>query len=207
MTTERTERKSERTRRAILDAARAHFAARGFDGANLRAIGAEASIDPSMVVRYFGNKEGLFAAAVDVDLQLPALVDVPESEHGLVLTRHFLRRWEGDLSDHVLVTLLRSAVTNAKVAAQLREVAARQLQAMLAPVVEPVELHLRTALVGSQLIGMALTRYILAIPGIVDRPAELLVLDIAPTVQRYLHGPLQPSVPPTALVDPLSPSR
>jgi AcrR family transcriptional regulator len=186
------ERKSERTRRAILDAARTHFAARGFDGANLRAIGAEASIDPSMVVRYFGSKEGLFAAAVDVDLLLPELADVASAEHGLVLTRHFVRRWEGDLSDHVLVTLLRSAVTNAKVAAQLREAAARQLQAALAPVVEPAELQLRAALVGSQLIGVALTRYILGLPGIADRPAELLVLDVAPTVQRYLHGSLQP---------------
>lgn len=201
MTAERVERKSERTRRAILDAARTHFAARGFDGANLRAIGAEASIDPSMVVRYFGSKEGLFAAAVDVDLQLPVLAEIPAAEHGLVLTRHFLRRWEGDLSDHVLVTLLRSAVTNAKVAAQLREVAARQLQATLAPVVEPAELQLRVALVGSQFVGVALGRYILTFPGIAERPAELLVLDVAPTIQRYLHGPLQPPVSPVTVPD------
>lgn len=197
MTAERTERKSERTRRAILDAARTHFAARGFDGANLRAIGAEASIDPSMVVRYFGSKEGLFAAAVNPDLKLPDLRTVPESEHGVVVARHFLRRWEGDLSDHVLPTLLRSAVTNAKVAEQLRQIVARQLHAMLGPVVAvPEELNLRSSLVASQLIGVGLTRYIIGLPGIAERPVALLALDLAPTVQSYLHGPLQAPVDP-----------
>lgn len=192
MTAEPSERKSERTRRAILDAARSHFAARGFDGANLRAIGAEASIDPSMVMRYFGSKEGLFAAAVDVNLQLPDLTEVPPAEHGLAIVRHFLRRWEGDLSDPVLLTLVRSALTSPKLADQLREVVARQLQGMLRPVVDPDELALRAALVGSQMIGVAFTRYVVALPGIADRPPALLTADLAPTVQNYLYGPLQP---------------
>lgn len=191
MTAEGTERKSERTRRAILDAARTHFAARGFDGANLRAIGADASIDPSMVVRYFGSKEGLFAAALDVDLQLPDLTRVDQADHGLTVARHFLRRWEGDLSDHVLVTLLRSAVSNPKVAEQLREVVAPQLYEMLAPVVKPEEVALRAGLVATQLMGVSITRYIVELPGIADRPADLLARDLAPTVQHYLYGPLQ----------------
>lgn len=185
-----TERKSERTRRAILEAARTHFAARGFDGANLRAIGADASIDPSMVLRYFGSKAGLFAAAVEVDLQLPDLVEVPRAEHGLALASHFLRRWEGDLSDHVLVTLLRSAVTNHEVAEQLRTVALEQLSKALAPVVEETELAQRVALVASQTMGIAVTRYILELPGMVEPTAEQLAHDVAPTLQRYLHDPL-----------------
>lgn len=70
-------RKSERTRLAILRAAKDQFAEHGYDRTNIRAVAAQASIDPSMVMRYFGNKEGLFAAAVDVDLQLPDLGQVP----------------------------------------------------------------------------------------------------------------------------------
>jgi AcrR family transcriptional regulator len=182
------ERKSERTRRAILEAARVHFATRGFDGANLRAIGAEASIDPSMVMRYFGSKEGLFAALVDIELQLPDLTQVSPADHGLTLTRHFVRRWEGDLSDDVLVMLLRSAVTNDKVAEQLRIFASGQIVSMLEPVVDPETLQRRAGLVMSQMLGIAITRYILALPSVVERPAELLVLDVAPTIQRYLHG-------------------
>lgn len=198
MTVSPGERKSERTRRAILEAARSHFAARGFDGANLRAIGAEASIDPAMVMRYFGSKEGLFAAAVDVDLELPDLTAVPVDQHGLVLTRHFVRRWEGDLSDHVLVTLLRSGVTNARAAEQLREMALTQLAAMLEPVVAAHELVQRTGLVASQMLGVALTRYILLLPGVADQPADQLIEDVAPSIQQYLHGPVSSTAPGTS---------
>ena len=188
-----TVRKSERTRQAILGAARVHFAARGFDGANLRAISADASIDPAMVKRYFGSKEGLFAAAVQVDLQLPALQDIPEEDRGRVLTAHFVRRWEGDLKDNDLVLLLRSAVTNEKVAEQLRTVFTSQVISSLRPVLPASELVRRAALLSSQMLGVALTRYILALPGNVEQPADLLIADVAPTVQRYLHGPLTPA--------------
>ena len=70
-------RKGERTRRAILQAAREQFHDLGYDGASIRSIAALADIDPSMVMRYYGSKEGLFAAAVDVDLRLPDLTACP----------------------------------------------------------------------------------------------------------------------------------
>jgi len=183
-------RKSERTRRAILEAARAHFTARGFDGANLRAISADASIDPSMVKRYFGSKEGLFAAAVPVDLQLPVLVGVEEDRRGEVLTTHFIRRWEGDLSDNILVALLRSAITNARLSEQVRTLFTSQVMAMLEPVVPASELVRRAALISSQMLGLAVTRYILGLPGSAEQPADQLIADVSPTVQRYLHGKL-----------------
>jgi len=63
--------RSEATRRAILDAARAIFASRGYEQATIRAIASEAGIDASMVMRYFGSKAGLFAAAASVTLEAP----------------------------------------------------------------------------------------------------------------------------------------
>src|SRR5919202_1959557 len=105
-------RKGERTRRAILQVAREQFHQLGYDGASIRGIAAGAQIDPSMVRRYYGRKEGLFAAAVDVDLRLPDLRDVPAAERGHRLVEHFMTRWEGDPADDVLVLLLRSAVSN-----------------------------------------------------------------------------------------------
>ena len=116
---------------------------------------------------------------------------MPESERGQILTAHFVRRWEGDLSDHVLVMLLRSAVTNPRVADQLRVVASQQMASVLEPIVASSELVRRAGLVASQMIGVALTRYILALPGIADQPPERLIADIAPTIQRYLQGPLE----------------
>lgn len=183
-------RKSDRTRHAILRAAKDQFAEHGYDRTNIRAIAAKASIDPSMVMRYFGNKEGLFAAAVDVNLQLPDLRKVPTERLGQVLTDHFIARWEGELSDDVLVLLLRSAVTNEQAAARLRVVFLQQVAAVLRPVVQPAELQRRAGLLTTQMLGLALTRYLLRIPGIADRPAAEVARDIAPTIQKYLVGPL-----------------
>jgi AcrR family transcriptional regulator len=65
--------RSEGTRRAILHAARAMFAARGYEQTTIRAVAAEADVDASMVMRYFQSKERLFTAAVITDLQVPDL--------------------------------------------------------------------------------------------------------------------------------------
>src|SRR4051795_4810152 len=98
-------RRSDATRAAILTAARERFAADGYERATIRAIAADANIDPSMVMRYFGNKDQLFAAAADFDLQIPDLSDVNRKQLGARLVAHFLDRWE---RDEALIVLLRS---------------------------------------------------------------------------------------------------
>ena len=182
--------KSERTKAAILGAAREQFAQQGYDRASIRSIAAQAGIDPALVMRYFTSKEALFAAAVDVDLMLPDLSGVAVEELGARLTRHFLERWEGALSDDVLLILLRSAVTNEQVGERLRSVFVEQVVAVLARVAPPGEAERRAALVASQLLGLALTRYLLRLPGIATSPVDEVVADIAPNVQRYLAGTL-----------------
>src|SRR6266705_3863507 len=102
-----TGRRSDTTKAAILAAARQHFAASGYERATIRAIAADAGIDPAMVMRYFGNKEKLFAAAAEFDLRLPDLTAVPRASLGSVLVGFFLERWE---SDDLLQALLRAAV-------------------------------------------------------------------------------------------------
>ena len=65
--------KSQRTKAAILKAAQQLFADQGYERATVRDIAARAAIDPAMVIRYFGSKEGLFAQATAFDLKLPDL--------------------------------------------------------------------------------------------------------------------------------------
>src|SRR6476660_3479305 len=110
-------RRSAGTRAAILAAARERFAADGFERATIRAIAADADIDPSMVIRYYGSKDKLFAAAADFDLQLPDLGGTPPDEVGAALVGHFLHRWE---DNGTLVALLRAAVTNDTAAERMR---------------------------------------------------------------------------------------
>jgi AcrR family transcriptional regulator len=190
MTAEARTSKAQRTRAAILGAAREQFALHGYDRASVRAIAAQAEIDPAMVIRYFTSKEQLFAAAVDVDLMLPDLTETAPADLGARLTEHFLERWEGGLGDDVLVILLRSAVTDPGVADRLQVVFVDQVATALRPLTPPGDGDRRAGLVASQLLGIALTRYLLRLPAVADRPREDVLADVAPSVQRYLLGDL-----------------
>jgi AcrR family transcriptional regulator len=183
-------KKSERTRTAILAAAREQFALHPYDQVSVRAVATQAQIDPAMVVRYFTNKQTLFATAVDLDLHLPELREVEPGRRGEVLVRHFLDLWEGDEKQTVLPILLRSAATHETAAARLREVYVRQLRAMVATVAPEAEAARRAGLICSQLLGIALTRYLLRLPDMTARTPDGLIADLAPAVQRYLSGPL-----------------
>ena len=181
--------RSEGTRRAILAAARAAFAARGYERATIRAVAAQAGVDASMVMRYFGSKEGLFAAAVTLDMQVPDLRSVPASRRGELLVRDFVNRWEDPVRAEEMIALLRTAVTS--------ETVAGQLQGVLGPlVIEPIaalgDEHAaeRGTLIATQLLGLALCRYILRLEPLASLPGDEVVAAVAPSVQRYLTRPV-----------------
>jgi AcrR family transcriptional regulator len=171
----------------ILAAARARFAAAGYERATVRAIAAEAAIDPSMVIRYFGNKEQLFVLAAEPDLRLPDLAGLPRSELGTNLAAHFLDRWE---SDDGLKVLIRTAMTNPVAAARMESIFADQLATAVARVSgDPVDASRRAGLVASQVLGMALCRYVLRLPPVNAMAPDEIVAWIGPTLQRYVVGP------------------
>ena len=182
----RTGRRSERTKAAILAAAREHFAACGYERATIRAIAADAGVDPAMVMRYFGNKEKLFAAAAEFDLRLPDLTAVPRGTLGSVLVGHFLDRWE---SDDTLQALLRAAVSYGVAVARLRAIFATRVMPAVAPLCEDAATAAtRAGLVATQMLGMALCRYVLRLPPVVALDRAAVNRWLAPTIQRYLTG-------------------
>ncbi len=137
-----------------------------------------------MVMRYFGNKERLFAAAVEFDLELPDLSSVPQEQIGMTVVVHFLERWE---RDEALQILLRVGVTNPAIAERMRAIFAEQLGPVIARVVDdPHEVPVRAGLAASQILGMALCRFVLAFPPLAAMTSEELITWIGPTVQRYL---------------------
>jgi AcrR family transcriptional regulator len=180
-------RRSDATKAAILAAAREQFAAAGYQAATIRAIASAAGIDPAMVMRYFGNKERLFAAAAEFDLRLPDLGALPRKEVGAALVQHFIDRWEGD---EVLMALLRAAVTN--------EAAAQRMQAVFATQVGPAIARLtgepraaaaaRAGLVATQMLGLALCRYVLKLPPVAALKRAEIVRRVGATVQGYLFA-------------------
>jgi AcrR family transcriptional regulator len=181
-----TPRRSDATRAAILDAARRRFAADGFQKATIRAIAADADIDPSMVMRYYGNKDGLFAAAVDVDLGLADLGDIDRDRLGETLLRHAINVWERPPASEILLTLLRSSITDDRAIAKLQEIFAGQVMPAVLRTGAPEDAPRRAGLMATQVLGIALTRYILKLPPVVAMTPDQLVAYIAPTLQRYL---------------------
>jgi len=180
-------RRSDATRTAILEAARERFAADGYDRATIRAIARDAGIDPSMVMRYYGNKEGLFAAAVAVDLGLPGLSGLPRDTVGPAVAEHFLDLWEGN---EVLTALVRVGAASQAGAERIQGIFREQLLPVARRICpDPEQVPARAALVASQLLGLALTRYVLRIPPAVDLTREEIVAWLGPTLQRYLTAP------------------
>jgi AcrR family transcriptional regulator len=188
--------RSQATRRAILEAARAIFATRGYERTTIRAVAAQVDIDPSMVMRYFESKAGLFAAAASVNLEPPDLGSVPARRRGELLVRHFVDRWESNPNGDTLVLLLRTAVTDDAVAAQLQANISKLIAAPVAAL-GVKDADRRTALIATQLLGLAVVRYMLRQEPLASVPVDEIVADIAPTIQRYLTQPLaaQPSSP------------
>ncbi|BBY45827.1 TetR family transcriptional regulator [Mycolicibacterium celeriflavum] len=168
----------------ILAAARERFAKSGFERATIRAIAADADIDPSMVMRYFGNKNQLFAAAADFDLQIPDLSGVDPGEIASRLVAHFINRWE---RDEALIVLLRSSATNSDAAQRMSEIFTGQLLPVVAEV-NPVAPQRRAALIATQMLGLAVCRYLLQLPPIVAMSHDEIVAWLGPTVQRYLDA-------------------
>ncbi|MET9449202.1 TetR family transcriptional regulator [Streptomyces cinerochromogenes] len=180
-------RRSDATRTAILTAARERFAADGYERATIRAIAKDARIDPSMVMRYFGSKEGLFAAAVALDLRLPDLTEIPRDKVGRTLVGHFLDLWE---ENEELTAVLRVGATNQAGAERMHGVFREQLLPVARQVCpDPEQVPARAALCAAQLLGLALTRYVLRLPPARALPREELLAWLGPTVQRYLTAP------------------
>jgi len=179
-------RRSDTTRAAILTAARERFAADGYERATIRTIAAQAGIDPAMVMRYYGSKEKLFAAAAEFDLRLPNPRGVPHDELGRWAVGHFLTRWE---ADDTLMALLRAGVTNAAAAERLRDVFAHQVRPAVAAVAtDPSEVRTRAGLVAAQILGLGLARYVLRLPPVDQMSHAELIGWVGPTIQRYLTG-------------------
>ena len=178
-------RKSDRTRAAILDAAQKLFAQHGHGRTTVRDIAAKASIDPALVIRYFGSKDELFVRAAAFDLRMPDLSKVKRSQIGDTLIRRFLELGEGFTG---MTVLLRSAASNDYAASRVRELFAAQVLPAFARVGSRADAAERAGLVASQLLGLVLCRYILKIPPVAEMSTEEIVKHIGPTIQRYASG-------------------
>jgi AcrR family transcriptional regulator len=184
MTTPRT-RNAEGTRADILAAARQRFGAEGYERTTLRAVAGDVGVDAALVIRYFGSKQDLFAAAAEFTLDLPDLSDVDPAHLAEALLPRFFAVWE---YDSTFVALLRAAMTSPVAADTMRRVFATQVAPALATVIKDHHV-LRAGLFGAYIIGLATTRYVIQNPAVADLGHDELVKWIAPVVTQLLVGP------------------
>jgi AcrR family transcriptional regulator len=200
------------TREAILAAARERFGDRGYEGATIRAIAADAGVDPALVYHFYGSKERLFAAAMRVPAVAGEVVAAalaprtrdPGGSPGEHLMRAVLGAWEVTEIRSVFLGLLRSAVTSGQAAAMLRELSAGPILSGLTGMGRGGEPgpgegegaggdpEFRAALVASQVLGLALVRYVLRLPPLASADPEKLAAAVGPALERYLSGDLRP---------------
>jgi AcrR family transcriptional regulator len=182
------------TRERILDCARAAFAERGFDGATLRDIAARAEVDPALVHHYFSSKQRLFVAAVqfpvDVAVVIPALAAGDRSRIGERFVGAVVALWDQPATRQAIVGVVRSAASDPTAAEMMRDVLARGPLLALASAVDAPDADRRAALVGSQLMGLVMARYIAKLEPIASMTAEELAAAVGPTLTRYLTGDL-----------------
>ncbi|MHB1981689.1 MAG: TetR/AcrR family transcriptional regulator, partial [Sulfobacillus sp.] len=155
------------TRQLILDQARTAFSERGYDTTSLREIARLARVDPALVTHYFGSKDRLFAALMrlpdNLSAQVAALSAGPAADRGDRLVRFFLALWEDDITRQSLLAMFRSAVSNPQAADSLRGFISDALLGPLAAALDLPDPRLRAALAGSQLVGVAMVRYIVGV--------------------------------------------
>jgi AcrR family transcriptional regulator len=182
------------TRAALLDAARVEFTERGFDGATVRMIAQRAGVDPAMVNHWFGGKDALFVAVMEIPVNpdeiIARIIDGnPDQQLAERILRTFLSIWDAT-GGGPLAALMRSVASHEAAARMMREFISRVIFGRIVSTVAPDRPELRAALCGTQIAGLGLIRYVIRLEPLASADHDTVVAAIAPNLQRYLTGAL-----------------
>ena len=182
------------SREAIADAARHQFAERGYARATIRGIAADAKVDPALISHFFGSKRELFAAVTalpfDLDEAMPRIVAGPRSKLGERLAEWLLDVLDDPESRRAITGIVRAAASEPEANRAAREVVSSRVLVPIAEAIDADEPKLRASLINSQMVGLIMARYIVALEPLSSLPAEKVVQAIGPNLQRYLTGSL-----------------
>ncbi|MCH0540759.1 TetR family transcriptional regulator [Streptomyces sp. MUM 203J] len=177
-------------RERILEAARTEFAERGYDKTSVRGIAKAAGVDAALVHHYFGTKDEMFAAAVEMSFEpamvIPAVLGQGPEGVGERLARFFLGVWENPATRAPLLAVVRSALTHEAAAKVLRGFVLRRLLERVAGELAVPDPEFRAELAASHMIGIAIMRYVIQVEPLATADPEEIVAMVAPTLQRYL---------------------
>ncbi|MFJ9249007.1 TetR family transcriptional regulator [Streptomyces sp. NPDC101776] len=182
------------TRDRILAAAREEFSERGYEKTSVRGIAKAAGVDSALVHHYFGTKEQVFEASIEVAFapatNAPeAVADGPLDGVGERLTRFIFGVWENPATRKPLLAVVRSAVNNEAAAAVFRRLVVAQVLSRVAAQLDLPDAELRAELAAAQLVGTAMLRYVIKVEPLASADPEQIIARVAPVVQGHLTGP------------------
>ena len=155
------------TRGAIVAAARALFSERGFGRTSIRAIASRASVDPALVLHYFGSKENVFLSAIELPFEpeevVPALLAGDRETLGERVARFVVARLEDEVSRSRILAIVRAAASEPVAAGLLRSVIEGRVRDPIARALGSEDAELRASLVGSQVVGLVMARYVVGV--------------------------------------------
>jgi AcrR family transcriptional regulator len=180
------------TRGQIVAAARAVIAEVGYDGASLRAIARRAEVDASLVHHYFpGGKPQLFAQAMHMSGVPHGAGEIDSSlPKGARVVRTFLSLWEPapDASGETLpfAAFAQAIAASPDAADAMRQFLTDRIWSRIDDGGEPELWQLRHALVATQLMGMAMARYVLRLEPFATGSPEQLEAWVGPAIDAAL---------------------
>jgi AcrR family transcriptional regulator len=182
------------TRGAILDAARELFSTRGFERTTIRSIAVHAAVDPALVLHYFGNKDSLFLATIELPFEPEAVVPTLLAGDVDTLGERVARFVVGLLEDATargrVLAVIRAAASEPAAAELLRGLIEQRIRDPIAHELGAADAELRASLMGSQVVGLVMARYVVGVEPLASLPPDELAPILAPTFQRYLTEPL-----------------
>ena len=179
----------------ILGAAREAFAETGWAGTTIRAVARAADVDPALVYHYFGSKDGLLDAATNPPQRW--LEDIaktwatPVSGLGAALLRLMLGAWADEEIGPVLRAVLQTAAHEPTTREKLRRVVETSLMGVSQLGADDRDRAVRSGLVSSQIMGLAMMRYIWKIEPLASMSDDELVAAVAPNLQRYIEDEIR----------------
>nr|QEO74105.1 TetR family transcriptional regulator [uncultured bacterium] len=189
-------RSGAESKQRVLQVARELFDQNGYSGTTVRAIATAAGVDPAMVFYFFGTKQGLFSAVIDMSGNVPPAIESIFAGGLDTIGERIVRTLVENLdkSDRTpLVMLTRSAPTDPQSEALLREFIDREITDRLAALLGTPDAALRAGMVNVQILGLAVARYIVRIEPIASASVDELATMFGPLVQHCLTGQTTPS--------------
>lgn len=176
----------------ILTAARTLFAARGFRGTTMRAVAEAAGVDVALVPYYFGNKDGLFAATLELPVDPRAKLDEIFAQGldgiGERIARTMATLVDDEATGPAMLGLMRSAMTEGPAHDVVRDFIENVIIEGYARHLDAPDARRRAALAATQIVGVAMGRHVLRIEPLASMSVDELVEHVGPTLQRYLEG-------------------